>query len=183
MTLIEFLPWYAEQTDPNGNNGEWVRAIEQKALEAALKSRKTAKNTAIATAKVAKEAAVAGKNRLYDKFYASSTYLKLVHEMRYERDAVQKAVSICNHDFEQSLTWLKGKGFEPIPEMTAAEKLEKKKSSLRYVARKKVRESFRKSKFASRLIEKIGMARLLKRRRVKPTVKKTMKMTTSFAFG
>ena len=159
----EFLPWYAEQTDPNGNNGEWVRAIEQKALEAALKSRKAAKSSAIASAKLAKEAAMAGKYRLYDKFVASPAYLKLVHELRYERIPAEKAVSICNHDFEQSLTWLKGKGFDPLPELTAEEKLEKKKNSMRYKAKKKMRDSFRKSKFASRLIHKVGMARLLQK--------------------
>ena len=128
----EFLPWYAEQTDPNGNNGEWVRSLEQRAKELALKSRKNTLNASKAAVSITKGAATSIKNKVFDKYFADDAYLKLVHENRYDRDAVTKATAINNKDYDRSLAWLQDKGYEPIPELTAEEKEARKRASIQY---------------------------------------------------
>ena len=161
ISYDEFLPWYAENTDPNGNNGEWVRDVQQKALEAALVTRKVARNSAVVALEVAKAAAKAGRNRAFDKFAASSAYLKLVHELKYERDAVEKAVMLCSQDFDKSLEWLVREGYKPTPPLTKEELKMRRRSSIAFRAKKQIRAATKESKFASRLLTKIGLSRLL----------------------
>ena len=160
----EFLPWYAEQPDPNGNNGEWVRSVEQRAKELALTSRKNALNASKAAVSITKDAAKSIQNKVFDKYFADDAYLKLVHENRYDRDAVTKAIAINNKDYDRSLAWLQDKGYEPIPELTVEEKEARKAHQYNIAQRKPPRGNF-KSKFASKLFKKIGLGRM-----VNPTI-------------
>ena len=157
----EFLPWYAEQTNPNGNNGEFVRAVEQRALELALQSRKNTVKGSKAAVAATKAAAAAVQNKVHDKYFADETFLKLVHELRYDRDAVTKATAINNKDFDRSLAWLIAKGHEPIPELTEAEKEAKRKASIQYRTKQAAKRAISKSRFASKLFKKIGLGRMV----------------------
>ncbi len=157
----EFLPWYAEQTDPNGNNGEWVRSVEQRALELALQTRKGTVKGSKALFLATKTAAKEAQNKIYDKYFADEVFLKLVHELRYERDAVKKATAINNKNFDRSLAWLIAKGYEPIPSLTEEEKEAKQKASIQYRTKAAAKRAISRSKFASKLFKKIGLGRMV----------------------
>ena len=97
----------------------------------------------------------------YDKYFADETFLKLVHELRYDRDAVTKATAINNKDFDRSLAWLIAKGYEPIPELTEAEKEAKRKATIQYRTKQAAKRAISKSRFASKLFKKIGLGRMV----------------------
>ena len=89
-----------------------------------MKSRKNTFECVKSSSKYA-GAATSIQNKVFDEYLADDAYLKLVHENRYDRDAVTKATAINNKDYDRSLAWLQDKGYEPIPELTAEKKHEK----------------------------------------------------------